>query len=107
MRGDGKHQPATKHAAQATTHSSVDNDNLFGSLISNLLKRDNGYDHRAGTEIIASICTRKPGFARIVLLSAVLGRVRNSCKSFNGEVKLPNVIIIVWVLFHQRKDGNK
>ena len=34
---------------------------------------DNGYDHRAGTEIIASICTRKSGFACIVLLSASSG----------------------------------
>jgi len=32
-------------------------------------KRDNGYDHRAGTEIYASKNTRKPGFACIVLLS--------------------------------------
>jgi hypothetical protein len=31
----------------------------------------NGYDHRAGTEIIASIGTRKSGFACIVLLSRV------------------------------------
>ncbi len=34
-------------------------------------ERDNGYDHRAGTEIIASISTRKSGFACIVLLSRV------------------------------------
>jgi hypothetical protein len=33
-----------------------------------LTKVDNGYDHRAGTEIIASISTRKPGFVCIVLL---------------------------------------
>ena len=39
---------------------------------SNLFKF-NGYDHRAGTEIIASICTRKSGFVCIVLLSRVCG----------------------------------
>jgi len=32
-------------------------------------RTDNGYDHRAGTEIITSICTRKSGVACIVLLS--------------------------------------
>ena len=30
---------------------------------------DNGYDHRAGTEIYDSIGTRKSGFVCIVLLS--------------------------------------
>jgi len=37
-----------------------------------ILKQDNGSDHRAGTEIIASIYTRKPGFACIILLFGVL-----------------------------------
>ncbi len=37
---------------------------------------NNGYDHRAGTEIIASIGTRKSGFACSVLLYAVLQLVR-------------------------------
>ena len=34
-----------------------------------MLKQDNGNDHRAGAEIIASISTRKSGFACIGLLS--------------------------------------
>ena len=47
---------------------------------------DNGNDHRAGTEIIASISTRKSGFACIVLLSGVFEFAISSIYAANHKV---------------------
>ena len=69
LRGDGKHQPATKHAAQATAQRIVDSDSLVGSLINAHSERDNGNVHRAAAKIIVSKSRAARGSVCNVLLS--------------------------------------
>ena len=68
--------------------------NLIAHVV-NLIKPDNGNDHRAGTEIYTSISTRKSGFACIVLL---LGRLvtdwRQELRVRHLRTPFPQVTIV-------------